>query len=271
MARFVFWNMARKPQITLASAIIHQNQVDVFLTAEFGGEGEQLLSQINTDGRSFDFLPSRRTAGLTLFSLAPAFKARLLADLDRVAVYELSAAGAEQPVLLFLVHLPSKLYRPADDQTAIASVLASDIRRFELEHGHCRTLVIGDFNMNPFENGMIGARELHGMGAGDVSGGMARMVRGEHYPFFFNPTWSLLAGCQGGAPGTYYYSGSGYYEHFWHTFDQVLVRPQMQSAFRRESLRVITMAGTARLLDSRGRPDKIEVSDHLPILFDITI
>ncbi|MBA3974467.1 MAG: hypothetical protein C0504_09655 [Candidatus Solibacter sp.] len=271
MARFVFWNMARKPQLTLASAIIHQNQVDVFLTAEFGGEGEQLLAQINTNGRSFDFLPSRRTAGLTLFSSTLEFTARLLADLDRVSVYELSAIGKSQPLLLFLVHLPSKLYRSPDDQTAIASVLASDIRRFELEHGHRRTMVIGDFNMNPFENGMIGAREIHGMGAGDVAGGISRTVRGEQYSFFFNPTWSLLANRQGSAQGTYYYPGSGYYEHFWHTFDQVLVRPEIQKSFRHESLRVITMAGTARLLDSRGMPDKMKASDHLPIRFDFDL
>jgi endonuclease/exonuclease/phosphatase family metal-dependent hydrolase len=158
-----------------------------------------------------------------------------------------------------------------DDQTAISEVLATDIRQFERMKGHDRTMVVGDFNMSPFENGMVGARELHGVSSEYVAMQGARVVRGESYPFFFNPTWSLIASRRNHAPGTHFHSRSSYFEHFWHTFDQVLVRPSLRSAFNLDSLRIVTSAGTATLLDSQGKPDKIGASDHLPILFDMDL
>ena len=271
MARFVFWNMARKPQLSLASAIIHQNRVDVFMTAEFGGDGQSLLDQINTPDHSFSFIPSNRTEGLALFASTSKCKARLLADLDRISVYEVRSSEDSHTVLIFLVHLPSKLYQSPEDQNEIAGVLASDVRRFENMHGHDRPMVVGDFNLSPFEHGMIGARQLHGVSSDIVAMQGSRVVRGESYSFFYNPSWSLIANRQSEASGTYFYSGSGYYEHFWHTFDQVLIRPCLQSAFDPESLRIVTMAGSARLLDSRCKPDKMEASDHLPIQFDFDL
>jgi len=39
--------------------------------------------------------------------------------------------------------------------------LADEIRREELGIGHERTVLMGDFNMNPFEIGMISATGLH--------------------------------------------------------------------------------------------------------------
>jgi hypothetical protein len=43
------------------------------------------------------------------------------------------------------------------------------------------------------------------------------------------------------------------------------------SAFNLEALRIVTSAGDVSLLDDRGRPDMMEASDHLPILFDLDI
>lgn len=271
MARFVFWNMTRKPQLTLASAIIHQNQVDFFLTAEFGGEGAQFAESLTTGGRSFQFHPSRVTKGMSLFYATQSCHVRLLADLPRTAAYEIQGAGGGEPVLLFLVHLPSKLYQSPEDQTAIAGSLAAGVRRFELQRGTDRTIVVGDFNMSPFENGMIGARELHGVCSASIAAEGARNVRGQVYPYFYNPAWALIASRRHETPGTHFYTRSGHYEHFWHTFDQVLIRPGLMDAFDLDALRIVTSAGEMSLLDSRGRPDMIRASDHLPILFDLDI
>lgn len=271
MARFVFWNMARKPQLTLASAIIHQNQVDVFLTAEFGGDGKQLAERVASGDHSFRYLPSRTTSGLSLLSAASSCQVQLLADLPRTAVYEIQGIHGGEPVLLFLVHLPSKLYQSPEDQTAIAGTLAAEIRRFEIARQTDRTILVGDFNMSPFENGMTGARELHGVCSARIAAEGSRKVRGQSYPYFYNPAWALIASRRHASPGTYHYSRSGHYEHFWHTFDQVLIRPSLMNAFNLEALQIVTSAGNVSLLDERGRPDMIGASDHLPILFDLDI
>lgn len=87
----------------------------------------------------------------------------------------------------------------------------------------------------------------------------------------YNPAWTLIASRRHETPGTHFYTRSGHYEHFWHTFDQVLIRPGLMDAFDLDALRIVTSAGEMSLLDSRGRPDMIRASDHLPILFDLDI
>ena len=130
---------------------------------------------------------------------------------------------------------------------------------------------MGDFNMSPFENGMTGARELHGVCSARIAAEGSRKVQGQSYPYFYNPAWALIASRRHASPGTYHYSRSSHYEHFWHTFDQVLIRPSLLGAFNLDTLQIVTSAGDVSLLDYRGRPDKIEASDHLPILFDLDI
>ena len=64
-------------------------------------------------------------------------------------------------LLIVAVHLPSKLYQTDDDQAFYARRLSEEISEQEKEIGHNRTMVIGDFNMDPFETGMILADGLH--------------------------------------------------------------------------------------------------------------
>jgi hypothetical protein len=81
--------------------------------------------------------------------------------------------------------------------------------------------------------------------------------------------WNFLGDAPSGPPGTYFYSGSAPVTHFWHTFDQVLIRPELLINFKDENVSVLTNAGSNSLLDARGRPDTTNASDHLPLLFKI--
>jgi hypothetical protein len=62
-----------------------------------------------------------------------------------------------------------------------------DIRRVEETLVNPRTVLVGDFNMNPFDPGMMGAQGLHGVMTKRVAGRVARQVDGRPYPFFYNP------------------------------------------------------------------------------------
>jgi endonuclease/exonuclease/phosphatase family metal-dependent hydrolase len=58
-------------------------------------------------------------------------------------------------ILLVAVHIQSKLHADEREQAFISTRIANEINKREQEQMHTRTIVIGDFNMNPFETGLV--------------------------------------------------------------------------------------------------------------------
>jgi hypothetical protein len=150
-----------------------------------------------------------------------------------------------------------------------ANQISAKIREAEGALGTSRTVLVGDLNMNPFEKGVISASGLHAVMTRAIARKEGRTVDGELYPFFYNPMWSRFGDSTEGPPGTYYRQGSSLTEYFWHTFDQVLIRPALLDRFDEKSLRVLTECGERRFLRQSGIPDHSRVSDHLPLLFTL--
>lgn len=174
--------------------------------------------------------------------------------------------------LLIATHFPSKLYRDPADQTAFASHLSAKIREIENSRGHNRTILVGDFNMNPFEHGMIQANSFNSASSYDVAkrNEGSRTYYGEKYPFFYNPMWNFMGDRTPFTPGTYYYDSGNVVNYYWNMFDQVLVRPSVAKNFIYEKFKIINSDGKQKLTTASGRPDR-SISDHLPITFQIKL
>jgi hypothetical protein len=98
-----------------------------------------------------------------------------------------------------------------------------------------------------------------------------RSIRGERYPFFYNPMWSHFGDERGASAGTYYYSRSDHVAYYWHMLDQVLVRPALLSRLPVPAVRIASAAGAISLVKPNGRPDTEAGSDHLPIVFSLDL
>ena len=174
-------------------------------------------------------------------------------------------------VLLVVVHLASKLYRNETDQTALAGRVRVDIEEAEARRQHCRTVVVGDFNMNPFESGVVGSEAFHAVMCREVASKGSREVAGQERFFFYNPMWSLFGDRSVGPPGTYHYNSGAVDNYYWNMFDQVLLRPGLITRFIDEDLLIVTEVDGRSLLTARGLPDKNVGSDHLPIMFGLNL
>ena len=62
-----------------------------------------------------------------------------------------------QELLIAAVHLGSKAFYGPIHQDSEITLLARELVDLENKHGHFRTMIIGDFNTNPFEPGMVKA------------------------------------------------------------------------------------------------------------------
>jgi endonuclease/exonuclease/phosphatase family metal-dependent hydrolase len=168
-------------------------------------------------------------------------------------------------ILLAAAHLPAKMGGVRDtDQQGWAQWLAEDLVEIEDARKSRATVLVGDFNMNPYDAGMVSAAGLHGLMTEDLARKDDRRHRGMQFRRFYNPAWGLFGDRSPGPPGTYFWEASVPSNPHWHILDQVLLRPELISSLR--ELRIVDHDGTESLL-SKGIPRKSDRSDHLPLLF----
>lgn len=130
------------------------------------------------------------------------------------------------------------------------------------------SIVVGDFNMNPFDEGMISALGFNAVMCPNVAQKKSRKVLGEQRKFYYNPMWHIMGNKESVCKETYYYSTSTK-SYYWYTYDQVLLRPELIKNFSIDKLNIINEINGMSLLTKSNIPNKKEISDHLPLKFEI--
>ncbi|MFT3774801.1 MAG: hypothetical protein QM820_56350 [Minicystis sp.] len=261
--RFFFWNLDHRQLARHLADAAAEHNLDIILLAE----SSLSIADIGT------YLPN--------FSIPTAFGSPRIQILTRgnpadiVPLFDDPAArltirrfvsDSRQEVLIAAVHYYDKSNWSDSDQLAEVANLATDIINAESRVGHSRTILVGDLNMNPFDHAVVAAKGLHGVMTRSLARKRTRTVAGREYPFFFNPMWGLLGERADDPPGTHFYSQAVHVNYFWHTIDQVLVRPDLMDGLM--DVRVLDRIGGKTLLTREGRP---AASDHLPLYFRIDL
>jgi len=264
---FLFWNINNKPLHRHIRELVDQHAVDVLVLAECNLSEATVLNALNT-GKAADFHFTRSECpALKIFTR---FMGEYLEEVShdtRVSIRRMRLPVREE-VLFVATHLPSKMYTEDRDQELRCARLGQMIYEAEEAAGHQRTVLFGDLNLNPFEKGVVMANGLHAVMTKATASKRDRTVSGKRYRYFYNPMWGHFGDRTPGPPGTYYYSRGSNVSYFWHTFDQVLIRPDLIGYFDDESLRTLTAAGSRPLLNEDGKP---ATSDHLPISFKLNL
>lgn len=268
MTTFLFWNINRKPLTALLQLLLDEHLPDLVVLAECEIPVTTLQTALRQQQVRYQVLEDDPSPRLTFLSRLPKRAIRLVSDDGGIAVRRIFPPVGDE-LLLVAVHLGSKLHLESNEQSLLATRMPHIIDAAERKVKHGRTIVLGDFNMDPFEAGLTSSETLHAVMDRQVATARARTVAGQVRQFFYNPMWNFLGDAPTGPPGTYFYSGSAPITHFWHTFDQVLIRPELLTNFRDENVSILTDAGGVSLLDAKGRPNTAIASDHLPLLFKI--
>jgi len=266
--KFLFWNLKGQSVETCVANLSRLHDVDVLILAECAIPPGKMLSAICAENDTPFHLTKSLCEKLVVYTRFSAERLTpLYEDPNSMSIRRLLLPDAPE-VLLVLAHLPSKLRRTSASQNQHCTEIARTIREREDEVGHARTIVVGDLNMNPFEEGIVAATGLHATLARPIAESGKRKVQGKEYPFFYNPMWGHFGHTSDGPPGTYHYRRGEHVEYFWNIFNHVLVRPKMLQYFQDDLLRILTTDGERSLVSNNGLP---KVSDHLPILFELAI
>jgi hypothetical protein len=269
MITIVFWNTKQQLDVDVIASLGEATGADIIALAEMGPSPSAILTALNRTTTSYHYAPG---VGNTKIHIYVRFSKSLAApvyETDRLTIRHIDVPGVED-FLLAAVHFPSKYAWDEASQATECIVLADDIRQAERRVGHQRTVLIGDLNMNPFEDGVVSAAGLHGVMTRQLAARGSRIVQGREYPFFYNPMWGFLGDFSPGPPGTFFHARAEQRVYFWNAFDQVLVRPALLDRFSVGDLEVLTGIHGRSLLSTSGIPDPAIASDHLPILFRIS-
>ncbi len=246
----------------------HAHSADFVILAECDITSTELLLALNRSSSRYQ-LPFGACERIQVFTRFHAGFLLPVYEDDYTSIRKLNLPGVPE-LLVVMAHLPSGLYQNPGSRSAACVELARLIVNEEQKAGHNRTVVVGDLNINPFEPGLISAVGLNAVMTRTLAEAGTRTVKSRSYPLFYNPMWSLFGDGNGGPGGTYYYGRAEHETHFWHLFDQVLLRPSLADSFSNEDLKIVTSVNGVSLLNERGQPNKSLGSDHLPILFSLT-
>lgn len=260
----LYWNINKKNLVDEIKSLSQEFDVDIIILAESPISDASFLNNLNIDRQRKFLLPLDLSDRLKIYTRFNREAVIPISDSGGVAIRQIMPPIGLNFILV-AVHLQSKLHLAPVDHSLLSVRLSNAIADAESRIGHERTIVIGDFNMNPFEDGLVSADGLHAVMDRSTAMRRKRTVLGEKRNFFYNPMWSRLGDLSKGPPGTYHYSSSGQVCFFWNTFDQVLLRPSLLQYFSEENLKIITKFNGTSLLNYSGIPDKIRFSDHLPI------
>lgn len=303
MLTFLFWNMggegskktpdevkeqtARETRLLgVLRNLAELRDVDLVILAECPVGAARVLAELNhgttrpTSQQFRDADPSSLCEKLLIF---PRFSRRYILKREEGSRFtgRLIKLPARPSINLFAVHFGSKLHKSDASQTLAMPGFGQSVRDLETRSKHDRTIVVGDFNMNPFEDGIVGAEGLNAAMSRWVAEKEDRRVDGVSYPFFYNPMWSFFGDSTHAdhppsspthePPGTCYYGAGESRWYYWNMFDQVLLRPSLLPVFNNKDLEIVITDGTTRLINTNGVPERALLSDHLPILFRLNV
>ena len=179
-----FWNTNGQAEPDKVVALARQADPDVLVLAESAIPLERLLTELNRGQTTLFFPDPGFSQRVTIVSRYLDRFVHPIRDASRVAIrHYLPPLGPS--FLLVAVHLHSKLRKKTEDQALAAPRLARYVKQAETAVGHSRTIVLGDFNMNPFEHGVVAAEGLHAVMDRRIAGRRSRTVDDEEFDFFY--------------------------------------------------------------------------------------
>lgn len=263
MARIIFWNVNNSDLTSYVCSLADTTEADVIVLLENKVSSSDTLRALQKEVSGDYYIPNTisEKKRFHCFCRKSEFDISEVHAGFRTSVRKFHIGSHR--LLLALVHGVDIRNYDVETRQSFVQELSSDLSLIKEQQGTNKLVVIGDFNMNPYDSGMNQAAGFNAMMTkACVTRGVRRHLN-KDYELYYNPMWSLFGDISEGPAGTVYdISNQGPYG--WSMLDQVVLNHSVVDMF--EDVKILTAAGPYSLMNNKGRPDSKNVSDHFPIL-----
>jgi endonuclease/exonuclease/phosphatase family metal-dependent hydrolase len=272
MSAFLFWNLNGKDIAEHVAELALERLADFVIVAECESPAsllEALNEKFEKEKGASTYLPTR--SRIHVFVRFDDSYATLLHETPHFTIRHVQLPMCV-PLLVAAVHLIGKRESRDASQDTECILFVQELISLENDRvHHTNTVVVGDINMNPYQDGVINVAGLHGVSTRALARKKKRIVRRRTHRMFYNPMWRFFGErTPDGPAGTCYYWKAEDVWTFWNIYDQVLIRPSLLDRFPDRALDVVSEIGGNSLL-RKGIPHRGRFSDHLPVVFEIDL
>ena len=255
--KLLFWNLKRNSNEKWIAEVIRENDVDVAIFAEYKetsfSKVEELLQY------DFTWHEGYGACDKVTIIAKKSVAVSVRREQNRYAIYYISIDSYN--FIIAGVHLPAPPTASASDRKDVIRDLVRDICEQERKRKSYSTIVIGDFNCNPFDEEIVEKSAMNAVLFKQLIDNQEYVRHQEkQYRRFYNPTLHYLSE----TTQTYgsIYNSTGNAQIYWNSFDQIMVRKELTDALK-EVFYLTSINGKS--LIKRIKPDD-SISDHLPLL-----
>ena len=261
--RYLFWNTAKEQVDEEIVSLIIEYKVDIVALVEYRGDVTFVIDRLLEYNIKMELFPSiLDTNRMCIISKISRHKVSMHRTYNNYSIYTIPHERLGTHIIAF-VHLPAKNSGSEHLSLYFIQKLKDDLREvLECEEDAQEIVVVGDFNLNPFDTNMI---SMIGMNAISSRKEVLSKKGQRNELLFYNPMWNLLGDIL--LPeGTYYYKASTPENNFWHILDQVIISKGIIGLWNDDELKILTKIQGKDLHNKNGKP---KVSDHFPLYFEI--
>lgn len=254
--KILFWNLSGNANEKWVKDTINEHDVDIALFAEYQSTSFEHVLSILEDYTQYDGYGGCEK--ITLLCKKSVLT-RVRREQNRYTLY--SCTVNNNTYNIAGIHLPSAPSSNSNDRKNTIRDIVQDILEQENTTKNRSTIVIGDFNCNPFDEEIIQKDSFNAVLFKQLIN-KSEIIRyqNKNYRRFYNPIIHYLSE-DTQLYGSYYYS-SGIAPLYWNSFDQILVRKELVE--RVDYLYYIRTINGKALINETKPNNKI--SDHLPLL-----
>lgn len=258
----IYWNTNKINTVDAIIDICLTESPDIFFLSEID---DKIIDDSKTELSKINYLHIKNPGCERVKILA---KDKININLTFQSKYYTSLIIPDLNLNVISVHLPSLMFQHLKSLKAFIREFRNEI---DLNIGNStdeNIIIIGDFNVNPFDEAMI---DFDGFSASNSTITRKKITHlGKTKEMYYNPTWKLYNNTT--FPGTKYFkrpSGSSYdvLEH--HFLDQVVISRKLLADIKTENIKTINK--TKSYIFNEDGKNKIQESDHLPLSYTINL
>lgn len=256
----LYWNLNNKSNSKYIKKIIISKNIDIAIFSEFSSINENELLKLLEN--KYRMIMDRETSEHIFLIYKSNIQVIVKQECDRYSLFTLDTCFRKYN--LVGVHLEDKRNRNNNDLLYSAQLVMNDINDLERETKCDNTIVIGDFNNNPYDSALVHPAGFNAVLFKDIiNRNEYRKFKEKKFKRFYNPLLNSIRE-ENKNYGSFYYS-SDTNGIIWNSIDQVIVRkPLVDSIINVEYIRKIEKVS----LITSVVPNK-NISDHLPLLVTI--